>query len=113
MHCVPIQLNVQVPAISTLHNGEGWIKDFIIPEPTSFSTPTMKFLLGKETDRYLLTKAVRIEVVAVLTNLIMMHTRFPTSDEYNTVCRNLIEKYPRLQDTIGNGYVSCQYINCI
>jgi hypothetical protein len=66
----------------------------------------MKFLLGEEQEVFLFTKAVRIEIVGILTNAIMMHTRFPKSEEYNMVCLKLIERYPKLQDTIGNGYVS-------
>lgn len=30
----------------------------------------------------------------------------PTGDEYNTVCRKLVSKYPVLKDTIGTEYVS-------
>ena len=37
----------------------------------------------------------------------MIHTRTPSSDQYNTVCRKLIETYPILKDEIGStGYVS-------
>jgi hypothetical protein len=85
---------------------QGWAQELIIPEPSVFSTPTMKFLLGEEQEVFLFTKAVRIEIVGILTNAIMMHTRFPKSEEYNMVCLKLIERYPKLQDTIGNGYVS-------
>lgn len=77
----------------------------------------MMFLLGEDKEKYILSKAVRIEIVAVLANLMMMQTRFPQSEDYTSVCRKLIEKYPRLQDVIGNGYVSpysCEYMaTCI
>ena len=36
----------------------------------------------------------------------MIHTKTPSSEEYNMVCRKLIEKYPKLKDEIGStGYV--------
>ena len=82
------------------------LQDFTIPEPSAFSTPTMMFLLGEDKEKYILSKAVRIEIVAVLANIMMLRTRFPQSQDYTSVCRKLIEKYPRLQDVIGNGYVS-------
>ena len=34
------------------------------------------------------------------------HTQYPTPEEYNEVCKILIQKHPILKDTIGNGYVS-------
>lgn len=66
----------------------------------------MMFLLGEDKEKYILSKAVRIEIVAVIANLMMLQTRFPVSEDYTSVCRRLIEKYPQLQDVIGNGYVS-------
>jgi len=31
------------------------------------------------------------------------HVQYPTPEEYNKVCKRLVEKYPNLRDTIGNG----------
>lgn len=66
----------------------------------------MMFLLVEDKEKYILSKAVRIEIVPVLANITMLQTRFPESQDYTSVCRKLIEKYPRLQDMISNGYVS-------
>ena len=39
------------------------------------------------------------------------YTQYPSSEEYNTVCKLLIQKYPVLKDTIGNGFVSDTFYN--
>ena len=52
-----------------------------------------------------ITKKVRMEVINVIAFSILSHTERPTSEEYTTVCRMLISKYPVLRDAIGNGYV--------
>ena len=38
----------------------------------------------------------------------MNHTKDPTGEQYNTVCRKLIEKHPKLKDDVEgtSGYVS-------
>lgn len=41
-----------------------------------------------------------------LSTLILVYTINPTSNDYNVVCKKLIDKYPALKDSIGNGYVS-------
>ena len=60
-----------------------------------------------------ITKKVRIKVINMIAFSILGHTERPTSEEYTTVCKKLISKYPVLRDTIGNGYVSivntCMY----
>ena len=99
-----------VALLNTTSRSENWIHDFQIPQPCTFSTPTMKFLLVDE--QGVLTKAMRIEIITVLTTQVMLHTRYPTSTEYTTVCRMLIEKYPHLSDIIGNGYVSL-HLRCM
>ena len=37
---------------------------------------------------------------------IWKYTQYPTADDYNTICKLLVQKRPTLKDTIGNGYVS-------
>ena len=86
-------------------SNKGFSQEFVVPEPSAFSTPTMIFLLREKKDKYLLSKAVRIEIVAILVHLMMIRTRFPKSEDYNFVCQKLVERYPQLQDGIGNGYV--------
>ena len=41
----------------------------------------------------------RREVIQVLRTYIMAHTITPTSEQYTTVCRKLVAKYPKLEDT--------------
>jgi len=53
-----------------------------------------------------ITKGVWVEIVTALAFEIWNHTQYPSGDEYNAVCTMLVNKYPILKDTIGNGYVS-------
>ena len=54
----------------------------------------------------MLTKGQRIEITEVIAYRVLAHTEYPTSAEYNALCQCLITKYPKMKDTIGNGYVS-------
>jgi len=53
-----------------------------------------------------ISKGVRTDIVSALAYEIWRHVQYPTPEEYNEVCKRLVEKYPNLRDTIGNGYVS-------
>lgn len=55
-----------------------------------------------------LTKSCRIEVVQALAASVMIHTLEPSSEQYNTVCKKLIDAHPNLKDDVPNtsGYVS-------
>ena len=53
-----------------------------------------------------MSKGMRVEIIAALAFEVWNHTQYPSGDEYNTVCSMLVNKYPFLKDTIGNGYVS-------
>ena len=77
-----------------------WHHNFEIP--ANFSTRTEEAIT---TGR--LTKRIRTEMIQSLSCLVMIHTKSPSSEQYNLVCRKLIEKYPTLKDDIGStGYVS-------
>ena len=56
-----------------------------------------------------LPKAARCEITAALATRVLQATRYPTLNEYQTVCIKLIQKYPTLEDPVGNGYVSYKY----
>ena len=73
-----------------------WIKI-----PDLFSRTTMHALATK-----VITKSARIEIVAAIAFHVYTHTQYPTSQEYTEVCEKLVQKYPVLKDTVGNGYVS-------
>ena len=75
-----------------------WSSNFHLPQ---FSTKTMQSLEAQK-----ITKGMRIEIVTALALEIWKDTQYPSGIEYNTVCSMLVNKYPFLKDTIGNGYVS-------
>ena len=47
----------------------------------------------------------RREVTQVLRTYIIPHTTIPNSEQYTTVCRRLIAKYPKLEDTEGKSQI--------
>ena len=52
------------------------------------------------------TGSARREIVQILRTYVLVHTCNPKSEHYNTVCRKLVDKYPKLEDTEGdNRYV--------
>ena len=67
------------------------------------------------------------EIIQMLRTLMLQHTKTPTPMEYTTICQKLIEKYPKLRDSMmigSNGYVSinvngelycimCIYVNYV
>ena len=62
-----------------------WIGSFKIPE--KFSRATMK-VLSEE----IITDKARIEIISAIALQAYQHTTYPTSEEYNTMCRMLIER---------------------
>lgn len=54
----------------------------------------------------MITDKARVEIVSAFALQAYQHTTYPTSDEYTTMCRKLIERYPFLKDKVGNGIVS-------
>ena len=75
-----------------------WLCNFHLPQ---FTAKTMQSLEAQK-----MSKGMRIEMVTALAFEIWNHTQYPSGDEYNAVCSMLVNKYPFLKDTIGNGYVS-------
>ena len=53
-----------------------------------------------------ITNATRIEIITSIAVPMHQQTTHPTSEEYTSVCKRLVEKYPVLKDSCGNGYVS-------
>ena len=69
--------------------------------PNKFSKKIMEAInLG------ILTKGMRTEVINMIAVQMLQETLYPKSEDYTEVCRKLVEMYPVLKDTIGNGYVS-------
>ena len=52
-----------------------------------------------------MTDGCRKEIISTIALQMYQYTTYPTSEEYTTVCRRLVVKYPFLEDTIGNGIV--------
>ena len=76
-----------------------WAKDLALP--TRFSTPTNKAI-----QTGVLTKSARVEIVHSVATLMLMHTSRPTPHDLDTISRRLVEKHPKLRDTVDKGYVS-------
>ena len=78
-----------------------WHLSFEIP--TKFSVSTEKRIKSGQ-----LRKKNRTEIVQALSAAVILHTKYPTSEQYTAVCLKLIEKFPTLKDGMGTtGYVSC------
>ena len=86
-------------------SAESWHHTFTIPK--NFSARTMAAL--RSGDKMTITGAVRCEIVSALATLIMVHTNYPTPEQYTTVCEKLVEEYAILQDGFGCGYVSLNF----
>lgn len=79
-----------------------WHIQFTIPELNSFSQHVKDAV-----STGVVTARARREIVQVLRTYMTAYTVFPTSEHYTTICRKLIEKYPRLMDDKGTTkYVS-------
>ena len=78
------------PVAESPQNQE-WHVSFVIPELEVFSTQVLNAI-----NTGVVTASARCEIVQIL------HTRNPKSEHYNTVCRKLADKYPKLQDTEGD-----------
>ena len=51
-------------------------------------------------------KGVRTEIITSIAWEIWRYTQYPSPEDYTIICKLLVQKYPVLKDTIGNGYVS-------
>lgn len=79
-----------------------WHLTFEIPDGTTFSSKVQRAIADG-----IVVGRVRREVVQVLRTLMLQHTKYPSRDQYNTVCEKLLIKFPKLRDDVGSlGYVS-------
>ena len=76
--------------------------------PDRFSRATMEHLHNRQ-----ITNATRIEIITSIAVPMYQLTTHPTSEEYTSVCKRLVEKYPVLKDSCGNGHVSEALIVCL
>ena len=80
-----------------------WHLTFEIPERSSFSGCVQKAI-----DTRVVVARARREFIQVLRTLMLLHTKYPSSEQYNKVCEKLVTKFPKLQDSRVGGYVSYQ-----
>ena len=79
-----------------------WHNTFAIPDLNRFS-PHIQSAINNG----IITGRAKREIYQVLRTYITAFTLYPTPEQYTTICRNLIEKYPILGDTDGpSKYVS-------
>ena len=86
------------PPMAVPGSSSCWIKAFKIPD---FSFRTQQALKNG-----VITKGASSDIVTYIAHHIWTHTKYPSSEEYTEVCRELVTQYPVLKDTTGTGYVS-------
>lgn len=101
LHLLQQPLSVLQPSASSIStsSSSSWLGSFQIPE--KYSKVTMERLREE-----VMTDKLRQEIISAIAIQIYQHTMYPSSEEYTTVCRKLIERYPYLKDKVGNGIVS-------
>ena len=77
-----------------------WHLSFKIPELQTFST-----FVRDAVRTGVVSARARREIVQVLRTYVTAHTITPTSEQYTTVCRRLVAKYPKLEDTGGKSRI--------
>lgn len=93
-----LSLYVQTTA-RDINAGSSWLRSFLFPD--KFSPRTMDSI-----STGIVVSSSKSEIMSTLAMCIFQHTTYPTSDEYNAVCRQLFQKYPSLRDESTSGYVS-------
>jgi len=89
------------PQISSLNtNDPEWHLNFEIPELCTFSS-----FVKEAVKTGIVSSRARREITQVLRTYIIAYTVHPTSEQYTTVCRKLVSKYPALEDTQGNSRI--------
>ena len=64
---------------------------FVIPR--RFSAETTQAVKTR-----VLNQKARDEIISSLTTLILVHTKRPKPNDFTTICRRLVAKYPTLKD---------------
>ena len=82
-----------------------WHRTFQIPNRETFSQ-----CVQKSFDTGIVSACARKEIVQMLRSLVLQHTKYPTSEQYNTICEKLVTKFSKLRDTLGSGHVSYTFV---
>jgi len=93
-----------VEALNMETSTSEWHTSFLIPELQTFSHHVKDAIATG-----IIPGRARREIVQVLRTYITAHTITPNSDQYNTVCKKLILKYPKLGDKKGKTKYVCMY----
>ena len=59
-----------------------------------------------------ITSATRNEIIAGIAIPMYQQSEYPTSEEYTSVCKLLVETCAVLKDSCGNGYVRTNILLC-
>ena len=54
----------------------------------------------------MITSAVRCEIISSVATMVMVHTIYPTPEQYTMLAQLIIKGFPILADSYGCGYVS-------
>lgn len=84
----------------SFHSDPQWHLEFKIPELQSFSGHVQDAIKTG-----VVSARARREVTQVLRTYIIAHTITPSPEQYTTVCRQLVTKYPKLEDTEGKSRI--------
>ena len=97
------------PALSSSNTDDPeWHLSFEIPELYTFTS-----FVKEVVKTGIVSSRARTEIVQVLCTYIIANTVRPTSEQYTTVCRKLISKFPALEDTEGNSRIVSKGYNYI
>jgi len=77
-------------------NASEWHIHFSIPELNNFSQHVKNAVNSGA-----VTQRARKEIYQILRTYITAFTNYPSPEQYTTICRKLIEKYPALKDDEG------------
>ena len=57
------------------------------------------------------TRKPEMKSLVLFPLFMLVNTFRPTSEDYNIICKKLIDKHPGLKDSVGSGYVSVYNIS--
>ena len=95
--------SVSVEQSGSTSNSE-WHLHFKIPDASAFSGSVQDAIKTG-----IITAKARREINLVLRTYIIAHTVYPSSEQYNSICRSFVTKFPKLKDDSQEGksiYVS-------
>ena len=74
----------------------------------------MGYSVSQAIESGVITTTARRRIISVLRGIIVQYSLYPTSEQYNAVCRALISKYPKLKDTctLGSEFVRENEMSC-